>query len=230
MKKGFVILVAVFCNVFLLIFPSKMFATESSFNSSPSPSSANRTIYYVVIGSWANINNALDYINDCPRELASGKIYKTTVNGQLLYRYVVGEYYSLSAARQRVREVENNYGYTAWVWTSRQVLKAYRKMSGGGNNRTITNNRGNTSSSKEWIYGRWVGYYKGCKVELIFTENSMTEKYDGQTAYSGSYLYESQGFIAYNASRPGVYNDMWPFDAKRKVMLLDNTPMQKYSY
>lgn len=84
--------------------------------------------------------------------------------------------------------------------------------------------------SKEWIYGRWVGYYKGCKVELIFTENSMTEKYDGQIGYSGSYLYESQGFIAYNASRPGVYDDMWPFDAKRKVMLLDNTPMQKYSY
>lgn len=90
--------------------------------------------------------------------------------------------------------------------------------------------RKSETSSKDWIYGRWVGYYKGCKVELIFTENTMTEKYDGQTAYSGSYVYQSQGFIAYNLSRPGQYQDMWPFDVNKKVMLLDNSPMQKYSY
>lgn len=106
---------------------------------------------------------------------------------------------------------------------------------GRSRTRTRTTSNRNVASksetpSKDWIYGRWVGYYKGCKVELIFTENSMTEKYDGQTAYSGSYVYQSQGFIAYNPSRPGQYQDMWPFDVNRKVMLLNDTPMQKYTY
>lgn len=81
----------------------------------PVVSNRNRTVYYVVMGSFTTLEEGRSTAFNYPDGFDQGSFYKTKVNGQTYYRYVISEYYSKADAR---REVDNFPYYDLWIWTS----------------------------------------------------------------------------------------------------------------
>ena len=117
-------------------------------------------------------------------------------------------------------------------WVSERYLKQEQRDQSNvsnDNNRISRNNSNTSNHNKDWIYGRWVGRYMGILVEVIINEDTFIARFNGKVTDCSVYSYEEeQGFIAFNSPRPGIYNDIWPFDKDKKVLLLYGKPMQKY--
>lgn len=90
-------------------------------NSAPAASAASaaksyRNVYYVVIGSWQSLANAKAFYNQLPGYLSNGSIYKAVAKGKVVYRMVVGEYPSRSAAQQFINDTY--WSGSMWIWKS----------------------------------------------------------------------------------------------------------------
>jgi hypothetical protein len=84
--------------------------------------SVQRTVYYVVAGSYDNLAVGKKTAAKMSAPLDAGCFYKTTANGKTVYRYVVGQFYSERQARGFVASINERMGRSAWLWTSNTVL------------------------------------------------------------------------------------------------------------
>ena len=85
--------------------------------------SVQRTVYYVVAGSYDNFAVGKKTAAKMSAPLDAGCFYKTTANGKTVYRYVVGQFYSERQARGFVASINERMGRSAWLWASNTVLR-----------------------------------------------------------------------------------------------------------
>lgn len=108
--------------VLLLICPINVLAADCSYNSSPLVSSANRTIYYVVIWSGFTLSEAQQYNYGCPDGFEC-HIYKTWSKGRTVYRVCYSCHSTRAKAQNKIREMQCSsllapWFQNAWIWAS----------------------------------------------------------------------------------------------------------------
>ena len=96
------------------------YATCSSAKpTSTSATTSHRKVYYVVLGSYDNLEYARSYANSWSGPNSNRlSVYRTIVYGTVKFRVCNFCSYSMSSAKDMVQLVANNTGQTAWVWPS----------------------------------------------------------------------------------------------------------------
>ncbi len=80
---------------------------------------ASQTYYYVVVGSFSNLNEAISYNSMAPGDLWWQGVYVATSNGRTVYRVCDGCYTNKSRAQSHANEIRRSWGIDAWVWASK---------------------------------------------------------------------------------------------------------------
>ncbi|MCQ2289584.1 MAG: SPOR domain-containing protein [Muribaculaceae bacterium] len=80
---------------------------------------ASQTYYYVVVGSFSNLNEAKFYNDNAPGDVEWRGVFVTTSKGRTLYRVCDGCYTSKSSAQSHANEIRRLWGIDAWVWASK---------------------------------------------------------------------------------------------------------------
>lgn len=91
-----------------------------------------RTIYYVVVGSFEDFNEAVSFNNNAPGDVVFGNIYSTKVNGRTVYRVCTGCFYSKAKAQAEVRsykEEMRQWGRDgkAWIWANKGLARCVER-------------------------------------------------------------------------------------------------------
>ena len=75
-------------------------------------------VYYVVIGSWENLQTAKASYGSMPDFFDNGDIYKAYAKGKVVYRMVIEEHSTRSEAQQAINTYKEVYGDRFWIWES----------------------------------------------------------------------------------------------------------------
>lgn len=92
-----------------------------------------KTIYYVVVGSFEDFNEAVSFNNNGPLDTVFGNIYTTKVNGRTVYRVCTGCFYSKAKAQAEVRShkafIRQCWGQDgkAWIWANKGLAKCVER-------------------------------------------------------------------------------------------------------
>ena len=94
---------------------------ENSLQSEQQSSKA-PTVYYVVIGSYSSLQNAIKARNDLmyisPEWLSPPPIFSDVVKGKVVYRLCSGIFNRKDKAKKRASFVKGELGIDAWIWKS----------------------------------------------------------------------------------------------------------------
>lgn len=150
-------------------------------------------VYYVVVGSYSNINNAIKEAKSWSGKQPS--VYKTTVKGKVYYRVCPSSFSTNAKAKSYIA----NNGIDGWVWPSTGTASCVWSPGNSNSNAGgIPNNspKASTSSSNSyksmpWIQGNWkyraVIYGSVHEMRVGIHEDYITVLTDGQMDYSGPY-------------------------------------------
>ena len=101
---------------------SKEQTDEENSLQSEQPSSANPIVYYVVIGSYSSLQNAIKARNDLmyisPEWLSPPPIFSDVAKGKVVYRLCSGIFNRKDKAKERESFVKGELGIDAWIWKS----------------------------------------------------------------------------------------------------------------
>lgn len=123
-------------------------------NAQPVSAKTSNKVYYVVIGSFSDLNNAIQKATSWTGKQPS--IYKTTVKGKVYYRVCPSSFSTNAKAKSYIA----NNGIDGWVWSSNGAATCVwtpgesssptssRSSSGSNyNSKTSTNNSTDSNSS-----------------------------------------------------------------------------------
>lgn len=79
---------------------------------------AKSRVYYVVIGSFENLDEAKKTVELLPDALDDVSIYRAKDKGKTVYRMSAGCYYKQAEAQRQVDGIKQYLDREAWVWTS----------------------------------------------------------------------------------------------------------------
>ncbi len=98
-----------------------------------------RTVYYIVCGSYSSLNEAIKQ-SEQMSEVVFYPVYKTTVNGKAVYRLCCQCYYSKADAEKDLEGILSGFkGDDWWIWPSKGLAKCvYRPQSPEDGNKRIT--------------------------------------------------------------------------------------------
>lgn len=79
-----------------------------------------RPVFYVVVASFENLQEAMDYNANGPGDCDCGNVFEASANGNRVYRVCESCYYSKAKAQQRVNECREFWqqmrDVTPWIW------------------------------------------------------------------------------------------------------------------
>lgn len=84
---------------------------------------SSQTIYYVVVGSFTDLNKAKRFNASAPYDTDWCGVYATTSNGRTLYRVCANCYYSKARAQNAAREIKRTDKIDAWVWANKGTAR-----------------------------------------------------------------------------------------------------------
>ncbi len=79
---------------------------------------AKRTVYYVVIGSYFDLDEMKKARFNMPDGIDCSPAFKAKKNGKTVYRMCSGVHYTRHEAVQEVEQLKDVFGFTPWIWTS----------------------------------------------------------------------------------------------------------------
>ena len=79
---------------------------------------AKRTVYYVVIGSYFDLDEMKKARFSMPDGIDCSPAFKAKKNGKTVYRMCSGVHYTRHEAVQEVEQLKDVFGFTPWIWTS----------------------------------------------------------------------------------------------------------------
>ena len=123
------------------------------YNAQPVSAKKSNKVYYVVVGSFSNLNNAIKKAKSWSGKQSS--IYKTTVNGQTNYRVCPSSFSTNAKAKSYI----NNNGIDGWVWPSNGVASCVwssgKSSSYAGSNNSSSNYTAKASTNSRIDELRW---------------------------------------------------------------------------
>lgn len=86
--------------------------------SKPAVKKLERTLYYVVIGSYENLENAKNAAENLPDALLS-PVYRVVENGKERYRICTACFYDKEEAQRWAGEIKETFSSDAWIWQNK---------------------------------------------------------------------------------------------------------------
>lgn len=112
--------------------------------------SNNRTIYYIVCGSYSSLNDAIKFC-DQMSEVVFYEVFEAKVKGKTVYRACCDCYYNLNDAKKDLEGIYSSFKSDDWwIWPSKGLAKCvYRPESPADGETRIPVLRPNTKAFTE---------------------------------------------------------------------------------